>query len=195
MRYLLLLCCLALNLVLFAQQVNVSYVIHNLNQPGITISAPQIWTQKVKEKEKKKGMKQIGKSNVILPQFTYYNHIKKENNFTLGCEVVRQRHRMKPANWTFETGIGVHYVRSFNAGKTFKVDNGEVKRVRFAGQNYFAPSLSYSIGRDFLKKRPNPLSVYLKPQTFFLMPYNNAVVPSVNIQIGFKLHLNNNSNA
>ena len=121
MRYLILLFCLGLNFVVFAQQIQVAYVIHNFNQPGITISAPQIWTQKIKEKDKKKGIKQIGKSNILLPQFTYYNHVRKENNFTLGCELVRQRIRMKPANWTFETGIGLHYVRSFNAGKTFKV--------------------------------------------------------------------------
>lgn len=183
-------CCLS-----HAQHIEVSYVIHNLNQPGITISAPQLWMNKVVDKTKKKGTKQIGKSNIILPQFTYYNHIRKENNFTLGAEIIRQRHRMKPANWKFETGFGLHYVRSFNAGKTFRVENGAVERIRFAGQNYFAPSVSYSIGRDFLKQRTNPISVYLKPQAFFLMPYNETVVPSVNIQFGIRLHLNNQTNA
>ena len=195
MRFLSLLFLCAVSLNPSAQIVNVSYVVHNLNQPGLSISSPQSWTHIIKEKEKKKGIKQIGKSNLIVPQFTYYNHIRKENNFSLGCEVVRQRHRMKPANWKFETGIGLHYVRSFNAGKTYKVENGVAGRVRFAGQNYFAPSLSYSIGRDFLKKRPNPISVYIKPQTFFLMPYNGSVVPSVNILLGIRLHLNKNTNA
>ena len=139
MRYLILLFCLGLNFVVFAQQIQVAYVIHNFNQPGITISAPQIWTQKIKEKDKKKGIKQIGKSNILLPQFTYYNHVRKENNFTLGCELVRQRIRMKPANWTFETGIGLHYVRSFNAGKTFKVRGRRSKTCAICWSKLFCP--------------------------------------------------------
>ncbi|MFT5512413.1 MAG: hypothetical protein ACI8SE_000811 [Bacteroidia bacterium] len=195
MRIVLILIISSLSLIAQAQHIQVSYVVHNFNQPGIAISAPQLWMNKVVDKTKKKGIKQTGKSNIILPQLTYYNHIRKENNFTLGVEIIRQRHRMKPANWKFETGLGIHYVKSFNAGKTFKVENGVVERIRFAGQNYFAPSVSYSIGRDFLKKRTNPISVYFKPQAFFLMPYNESIVPSINLQFGIRLHLNTQTNA
>lgn len=178
-----------------AQDYQVSFVNHNLSHPGISIAKPYILTSKSIAKNKKKGQKLIGKTNLLLPQFTYFNQIRTQNNFSLGCELVRQRNRIRPANWQFETGIGIHYVRSFNAGKTFRIEDGEVQRIRFAGQNYFAPSISYSIGRDFFKKRPTPLSTYVKPQVLFLMPYNETVVPSINIQIGVRLNLKQHSNA
>ena len=195
MKYFTTLLCCCLVSISWAQTYRISYVNHNFSHPGISIAKPQVLTYKTITKNKKKGEKVIGKQNILLPQFTYYNQIRTQNNFSLGCEIVRQRHRMKPANWQFETGLGIHYVRSFNAGKTFKIEDGEVMRVRFAGQNYFAPSLSYSVGRDFLKKRPNPISVYLKPQAFFLMPYNQSVVPNFNLQFGIRLHLKQQSNA
>jgi hypothetical protein len=179
---------------LFSQTYRVAYVQHNLSQPGITIAKPITWTSKIKDKKKKKGLKQIGKTNLILPQFTYYNHIRKENNFSFGAELVRQRHRIKPANWKCETAFGLHYVRSFNAGKTFELRDGEFKRIRFAGQNYLAPSLSYSLSRGFLKKRSTPIHAFLKPQVLFLMPYNSSVIPSVNIQFGVNVRLNSQVN-
>ncbi|MFT5724747.1 MAG: hypothetical protein ACI9JN_001869 [Bacteroidia bacterium] len=189
MRFIISLLLLSSCLVSNGQDYRVAYSQYDLFHPGITIAKPFVWTNKTKEKDKKKGLKRIGKSNLFLPQFTYYNQIRTENNFSIGCELVRQRHRMKPANWKFETGVGLHYVRSFNAGKTFELQDGTFKRIRFAGQNYFAPSLSYSVGRDFFKKRPRPISTYIKPQVLLLMPYNAGVVPSIYLQLGVSLPL------
>lgn len=175
---------------LSAQEYRLAFLSHSIIHPGVSVARSFTLSEKIKVKEKKKGEKEIGKSNLFLPQINYHNVLKTENSFSIGAEIIRQRHRMKPANWTFETGFGVHYVRSFNAGKTFTIENGEVRRVRFAGNNFIAPSLSYSIGRTFYKNESMPWFFYLKPQVFAVLPYNGSFVPSVNFQIGTKKVLN-----
>lgn len=195
MKFTLCLSLVVASLISTAQEYRVSLVNHNLSHPGLTIGKPMMLHSKTITKQKKKGPKTISKQNLWMPQVTYYNHIRKENNLSLGCEVIRQRHRVKAANWRFETGIGIHYVRSFNAGKTYQVVDGSVERIRFAGQHYFAPSISYSIGRDFFKNRPSPIATFFKPQVLMLMPYNETIVPSINIQLGIRIHLKQNDHA
>lgn len=139
-----------------------------------------------------KKKKTLHKSNLFLPQVNLYNHIRKETNLTLGGELIRQRKRDSPAEWTYEWGIGMFYMRSFNAGKTYRVENGNVEQVRFAGQHYLAPSLSYCLGRNLTQKTGDnhPIFIYLKPIGFFMMPYNGGIAPNLNLQLGIKLNLN-----
>jgi hypothetical protein len=169
----------------------IAYNGHNGFHPGFHVSREYTWKYKLKVKTKKNGkVKSLDKTNFFLPQLNYYNHVRKENNFTLGSEVIRRRHKDNKTNRTHEWGVGLFYMRSFNTGTTYKVVEGEVKKVALAGQNYLAPSLSYAFSRSFLNKSSNPIIAYIKPMIYLMLPYNDAMVPNVNLQLGIRKSLN-----
>lgn len=154
------------------------YIVH----PGL--SAAYEHHLKDKTKHKKEG-KDLLKSNILLPQVGFYHHIQKENNFTIGLELIRHRRRLQKGEWGHEWGAGLFYMRSFNTGKTFEVIDGNVERIRGAGQNYMAPSLSYCLSRKIqLVQKLENTRIYIKPLAYFMMPYNETVVPNLNLQFG-----------
>ncbi|MBO6518128.1 MAG: hypothetical protein JJ975_16455 [Bacteroidia bacterium] len=186
---------LTLSLTTVGQSLNgtyrVAYSGHNFNHPGLNIAKDYAWKTKVKEKQKKKRLKTVQKSNIFLPQVNFYNHVYKEFNLSLGAEVVRQRVKKR---CTHEWGVGLSLMRSFNAGSTYKVEDGEVKQIRLAGQNYLAPSVSYAFGYTLNKKAVAPTTLFIKPMTYLMLPYNGSILPNVNLQIGIKRSLKFNTN-
>ncbi len=168
----------------------IAYNGHNVLHPGFHVSREYIWKYKLKVKTKKNGkVKSVDKTNFFLPQMNFYNHVRRENNFTLGSEVIRRRHKHVKSNRSHEWGIGLFYMRSFNTGTTYKTTEEETRKVFLAGQNYLAPSLSYAFNRTFLNKRPNPVSLYIKPMIYLMLPYNDSVVPNLNVQLGIRKSL------
>jgi hypothetical protein len=169
----------------------IAYNGHNGFHPGFHVSREYPFKFKLKAKTRKNGkVKAVAKTNLLLPQVNYYNHVRKENNFTLGSELIRKRTKDNKTHRSHEWGVGLFYMRSFNTGSTYRLKDGEYKKVALAGQNYLAPSLSYAFSRTFLNKREIPIIAYVKPMIYFMLPYNDSLVPNVNLQFGIRKSLN-----
>lgn len=171
-----------------AQCTQVSYSLHNGVQPGINLAFLKPLTSKTKTKEKRNGTKTIIKTNYISPVFNYYYHLKKEHNFRLGAELVRERHIKRKAQWRYAPSLGLNYVRSFNIGPTYEVtDDGEVNKIPLAGQNFIAPSVAFRIERNIHVIKD--IRIILQPRALFLLPYNGGILPSGDLNLGIILPL------
>ena len=169
-----------------AQFAQISYSLHNGVQPGISVSYLKSLSSKTKTKEKRKGTKTIVKTNYVSPQFNYFYHVQKEHNFSIGADLVRERHIDRKAHWRFSPSVGLFYVRSFNIGPTYEVsDDGEVNKIPLAGQNYLAPSVALRIERNIRIKKD--IRILLQPRMLFLLPYDVGVLPSGDLNLGIIL--------
>lgn len=94
--------------------------------------------------------------------------------------------RTRPRGFRFKVGLSpLGYYRSF-LPDTYEVDDaGNVTEVSFPGNNYYAPVVTLGIGKDRRAKENRPVSWHLNINAMFLMPYNNAFVPLLHLELGF----------
>jgi hypothetical protein len=166
---------------------SLGYFGHNLVQPGLHLGIGFETTTKEKTRKKWIGKKEktISKTKYLEPQINLYHHLLKETNLTVGSEYLFERMKVgNKVNFSQGFGLGVFYMRSWNAGETYDVIDGVVSQIPFAGTNYFAPSLSYKAQFGILQKSNTPISVFVKPMVFLMMPYNQTVVPNINMVFG-----------
>ena len=87
-----------------------------------------------------------------------------------------------------ETRFGAGYHRSFVDGPVFSVeDNGDIRRVRGAGQNSLMISWNFGLGKEM---RSSPLSWHIRPGFFVRTPYNSLFIPHFVVEAGVGYRLN-----
>ena len=150
--------------------------------PGLTFGAEYLWKEKVRTKEKKRRTKIITKQWLFngtaglswdpraeLGVFTNYGIAWRRTN-TKGKQI----------NIQFNP---LGYYRSF-LGETYEVSGNEVDKVFAAGRNYYAPSISYGIGK--FRKGKKLSGKYLNITYMFRMPHNTSYLPVFSIELGHR---------
>ena len=81
------------------------------------------------------------------------------------------------------------YFRSF-LPETYEVDNnGNVEQVKLPGRGYYAPGFTIGFGKQKINKR---FAAYqLNLHMLFLINYNHAFLPTLNIEFGYRFHQKN----
>ncbi len=164
-----------------------AYYGNNLWNPGLKFGAEYIWKEKIREKEKKKRTK-IKTNQFILggdigffwdPRdytalFTYYGLVYRHTN-TKGF---RYNFAISPAG----------YFRSF-LPETYEVEGSQVDKVVLPGRSYYAPVLTLGLGRLRRNKEKKLKAWFLDLDVMFLVPYNAAMVPLLNVAYGYRFNL------
>lgn len=157
---------------------------------GLNIGAEHVWKQKQKIKEKKKGQK------TITHQLLFNGSIGYSTNFTNQTDNGLQTHygliwrRTGSKRWQFNLELNpLGYYRAF-LPETYEVNGDEVSEVKFPGRSYYAPSVSFGIGKSGKGKRH--AGWYLNLNYTSRMPYNAGALPVFTIQYGHRFNLKNN---
>ncbi len=171
-------------------QFKVGYYGSLLFDNGLNLGAEYQWKEKEKVKEKKKGQK------TIRQQLLFNGSLGYSTNFTLqtdnglqtyyGLIWRRTNHKRRQINIELNP---LGYYRSF-LPEAFEVEGNEVSKVRFPGRSYYAPSISFGIGR--LRKKKRNAGWYLNFNYSMRMPYNAGALPVFSIQYGHRFNFKNN---
>lgn len=95
-----------------------------------------------------------------------------------------------PHGFRLEALAGAGYLHTFADGKVYAVgDAGQVQRVDDGGHPGLMLSAQLGIGWDFTVDHHGPLSVFVRVGAFGQYPYNTAVLPHLEAQLGISVPL------
>ncbi len=166
---------------------NYSYFANSFKNPGLNFGIEYVLKQKVRIRNKKRGNKEIFKIKTtqlnLSGNLGFYIHPK--NHVGIFTYYGINYRKTKSRGFQYTLGLNpLGYYRSF-LPETYKVDiGGNVKKIIFPGNSYFAPNLIIGIGRYRKIKRVKTWFVNL--QTMILTPYNANFVPLFNFEFGFR---------
>lgn len=147
---------------------------------------------RLKFKEKNKGGELVRTKEKLLfatANLGFYRHPKNHYAVFILPEIALR----KTKNSGFKSGffLGLGYLRRFNDGPTFAVDNaGNVQKRALGGENRLLASFSYEIGKDWSKSKGVPMAWHIKPTILFSMPHIHTVgLPQLVFDIGISMPL------
>jgi len=169
--------------------VSISYFAENGIHPGLKLETYYTFKSKLKSKQYRKekrqnkyGDKRKLKEFSLSYNLGFYSH---PNNHTgvfsnVGLMYLKTKLRKRrQLGFVFEVG----YLRRFNKLKTYELaPNGEIHRVRFAGNNALQISLAPIIGRE-IQLKENSIRIYGKP-IVQLVQYNHSFFPNASFETG-----------
>jgi hypothetical protein len=152
--------------------------------PGLTFGAEYLWKEKVRIKEKKRRTKVITKQWLLNGTFGVSWDPRTElgvftNYGILWC---RTNTKGKQINIQFNP-LGVY--RAF-LPETYEVSGDNVDKVFLPGRNYYAPSISFGLGK--LRKGKKLTGRYLNITYMLRTPYNANSLPSFAIEYGYRFN-------
>lgn len=147
---------------------------------------------KFQVKDKKRNGKMIVPKEKLLfatANLGFYRHPKNHYAVFLLPEIAMRKTKRSGFKSGFFLGLG--YLRRFNDGPTFSVDeNGNVKKKTLGGEHRALASFSYEIGKDWSKSKNVPLAWHIKPTLLFSMPHIHTVgLPQLVFDIGVSMPL------
>ena len=161
-----------------------SYFGENYAHYGLKITTELPLLTKNKVKTKNSG-KIVNKRKEIFITGNIGGYFHKRNNIGvfIGSELGYRKTRKK--GFKYEFLLGLDYLHTFLQGDTYEVSNdGNVKRVKLAGQSNLMIPISIGFGYDLNYYYKKPISVSIKPGFFIQYPYNIAVAVRPTIDFG-----------
>ena len=167
-------------------EFKVGYVGNIAWNNGLDIGAEYLWKENVKIKQKKRGQKTIKHHLLLAGNLAFTNNFSSETDAgaftTFGLAWRRTNH--KGRQFRIELNP-LGYYRSF-LPETFEVVDDDVNRIFLPGRNYYAPSLSFGIGRQREDKKLS--GWYLNLNFMYRMPYNTGLLPALYFQYGYRFN-------
>lgn len=159
----------------------VFYCGNNIINPGISTSFEQVILESQKDKKalfNSSRTKHFTRRYFLDANLGGYwdpkSHVGVFHYYSIGTSKLSNSGFIK--GWSLGPGI----YRSF-LPETYVYNNyGDITKKRFPGTFYFAPALSYHLGSFSNDER-----AFARFTALFLMPYNNALLPLINIELGF----------
>lgn len=125
---------------------------------------------------------------IISSNIGFYCHFRNHYGLFLNSEFGYRTTYSNRFFWQCDIGAG--YLRTFLAGRVYKVINdGEIHQVFLAGSNQFMPGIGITLGKDFTCRNKKLKSLYGRFGGFLQYPYNTMWLPSLNIEIGASFNL------
>jgi hypothetical protein len=152
--------------------LSVSYFGHNGIHPGLKIAAEYpVWFGN-SERQKQRRLKTIHRTLLVGANIGFYNH--NQNHTGLIFDVSYGYRKLSRKTFKFEALINTGYLRTFNAGETYEVqDDGSVKQIKSAGRNYGIIGLAIGLGQYFPTIK-RPFAWHARPGLTFQGPYNTS---------------------
>lgn len=117
----------------------------------------------------------------------FYRHPKNHYAVFLLPEIALRKTKDSGFKSGFFLGIG--YLRRFNDGPTFSVDDaGNVHQRSLGGENRLLTSVAYEIGKDWSVSKGVPMSWHIKPTLLFSIPHTHTIgLPQLLFDIGISI--------
>jgi hypothetical protein len=176
--------------------LNLSYFGETVIHPGIKVGLSYTFWEK--EKSRKHWFK--GRQGRLGPKIrkhqflvganvAFYNHANNHTGIQQDINFGWQRTNMRRGTMIgAQLGLG-YQARFYNIPTLELGENGEPNQIAAAGRGHFAPSISVLWGKDLRVKGDKPISWYIKPNLFFLAPYNHTGVVNLALDLGISYHL------
>lgn len=161
-----------------------SYFGETITHPGTKIGVDYpLRTTKISKLKKSGKTFDKQKQIIVGGNLGVFYQRRYNTSLFLNAEVGYRRIKKKGSKLDFLFGVG--YLKSFLNEDTYEVsDNGEVNRVRLAGQSSFLSSISVSFGKDFGFTGSSPWGYHIKPSLYFQMPYGQVKLPHFVLECG-----------
>ena len=168
--------------------LTVSYFSEQLVHYGLKGGVEYPLRFQVKEKNKKgKVVRPKEKLLFATLNLGFYRHPKNHYALFLQPEIAMRTTKKSG----FKTGyfLGAGYLRRFNDGPTFSVDdNGNVQQKTLGGENRLLTSFAFEIGKDWSKSKGVPLAWHVKPTLLFSIPHTHTIgLPQLAFDIGVSM--------
>lgn len=153
---------------------------------GLNFGTEYLWKEKIKIKERKRGQK------IITHQFLLDGNLGVTTNFTTKTDtgvftnygLIWRRTNTKGKQISIALNP-LGYYRSF-LPETYEVKGDNVNKVFLPGRGYYAPSISFGIGR--LRKGKKRTGSYFNLNLMLRTPYNATTQPSISFQYGYRFN-------
>lgn len=153
--------------------------------PGLTVGAEYLLTEKVRIKAKKRRKKVITKQWLLNGTFGVSWDPRTELGVFTNYGILWRRTNTKGKQINIQFNpLGIY--RAF-LPETYEVSGDEVDKVFLPGRNYYAPSLSFGFGK--WRKGRKLTGRYLNVTYMLRTPYNTGSLPSIAIEYGFRFNL------
>lgn len=169
--------------------IHVSYFGATATHPGLKVGLQHTLHRKDFEKFKRSGREVKKRKELLVTYHVGFFHHPRFNTtvFVNGEFGFRRVH--KNGN-KFEALLGIGALRTFLGADTYLVqDNGQVKRVRGAGQWGILPSLAIGFGKDLGFTKNKVWAYHLRPSVYFQIPYNHTFLPHFVLEAGVTYRL------
>ena len=153
--------------------ISFAYFGHNAIHPGLKLEAEFPLWYNSREKQKKNRVKTKYRFLMVGVNSGFYTHAS--NHTGMFFNITGGYRKISRKTFKFETLIQPGFLRAFNAGETYEVqDDGSVKEIARAGRNYAQFGVSVGIGQSFL---PNefPFAWHIRGGSNLQMPYNTSI--------------------
>jgi hypothetical protein len=163
--------------------LNISYHGNNLWNPGLNIGLEQSRALKQKVNRKQRTLIIETYFNADLGIFRDYS---RQTPLFSHLGINKRRYRKDKGGFHYQFGfspLGVY--RSFLPETWEYTANGTVEKVTFPGRWYYAPVMSFGMGKFHQGKPGTGWFVEINITT--LMPYNTYIMPLLNIKAGYRI--------
>lgn len=165
------------NTALMAQSMRVGYYGETVTHYGFKVAAE--WTIRSFVKERNQARKQF----LAGPALAVYRHPQNHIGLVFFPELTYRRTGRRGG--IFEVGVAPASAYYFLEGTTYTPDeSGGLRRVRWAGQNAFLPTVFVGIGQDLSVRRQVPLSWFTRLNLMKQFPYNTSSLTRFSLEAG-----------
>lgn len=156
---------------------------------GINLGSEYLWKEYLKPKKRRRGDRTNKHQFLLNANLGIANNLssKTDTGIYTNAGLIWRRTNKKGKQFNVEFNP-LGYYRSF-LPETFEVNGDNVNKVFLPGRGYYAPSLSVGIGRE--RKGKVRSGSYFNVNYTLRTPYNGGMLPSFNLQYGFRFNFNN----
>lgn len=167
---------------LSAQSLRVGYYGETITHYGLKVAAE--WSFKSYVKERNQARKEF----LVGPALAVYRHPQNHIGLVFFPELTYRRTNRRGS--IFELGLAPASGYYFLEGTTYTPDEaGELRRVRWAGQNAFLPTVFVGIGKDLSVRRQVPLAWFTRLNVMQQRPYNTSALIRFSLETGVTISL------
>lgn len=165
-----------------AQSLRVGYYGETVTHYGIKVAAE--WTIKRYLKESNHARKEF----LAGPALVVYRHPQNHIGLVFFPELTYRRTSRRGG--IFELGLAPASAYYFLEGATYTPDeSGGLRRVRWAGQNAFLPTVFVGVGKDLSVRRQVPLAWFTRLNVMQQRPYNTSALIRFSLEAGITFPL------
>ncbi|GHB75553.1 hypothetical protein [Persicitalea jodogahamensis] len=160
-----------------AQSLRVGYYGETVTHYGLKIAAE--WSLKNRVRERNQARKEL----LAGPALAVYRHPQNHIGLVFFPELAYRRTSRRGG--IFELGLAPASSYYFLEGTTYTPDeSGDLRRVRWAGQNAFLPTVFVRVGKDLSMQRQARLAWFSRLNVMQQRPYNTSALMRFSLETG-----------
>lgn len=165
-----------------AQSLRVGYYGETVTHYGLKVAAEWLLKSYIKERN------QACKEFLVGPALATYRHPQNHIGLVFFPELTYRRTSRRGG--VFEAGLAPACAYYFLEGATYTPDeSGGLRRVSWAGQDAFLPTVFVGVGKDLSLRRQVPITWFTRLNVMQQRPYNTSTLIRFSLEAGINFSL------